>query len=144
MPAEAGLRSSSGEPIGQAMRTNPWLIVGSVGVVASAAALIAFGDPWASHWLLISAPFLGIVLTVALAVLGEPWDYDWFWIAAPCVGIVLSAALIWFALPLYRRKHEPQGWLGLLLILTGISAIVLSSGWLALLAWIVTHPEIGN
>ena len=55
------------------------------------------------------------------------------------VGLVLSIVLLGFGLPLYRRKYELKGWLGLLMLLLGILGVVASLGWLALVAYADAH-----
>ena len=52
------------------------------------------------------------------------------WVIAGLVGIVLSIALLGFGIPLYQRKYELKGWLGLLMVTVGGFGLVASVGWL--------------
>jgi uncharacterized membrane protein YcjF (UPF0283 family) len=57
------------------------------------------------------------------------------------VGIVVSIAVLGFGLPLYRRRYEVKGWIGLLMLLVGTLGLVAFAGWLILGAYIDSHTS---
>jgi hypothetical protein len=61
------------------------------------------------------------------------------WVIAGLVGIVVSIAVLGFGIPLYRRRYEVKGWIGLLMLLVGGFGLVASVGWLILGAYIDSH-----
>jgi uncharacterized membrane protein YcjF (UPF0283 family) len=61
------------------------------------------------------------------------------WVIAGLVGIVVSIAVLGFGIPLYRRRYEGKGWIGLLMLLVGGFGLLASVGWLILGAYIDSH-----
>jgi hypothetical protein len=52
------------------------------------------------------------------------------WVTIGLAGILLSIALLGFGVPMYRRRHELKGWLGLLMLLLGVVGLLGSVWWL--------------